>query len=144
MARDPKAFELNVLDPEGSLAHASESALRHEVGTSTLQSILTEGRESLGLQVQQRLQRYMETYGTGIVINRVNIRSAQAPSQVQEAFDDVIKAREDEQRVRITSYNVCYTKLLRPPPGAGPRPGAQRRARGEGGGGGRDRRLLDA
>lgn len=99
VATDPKAFILNVRDPEQSLAHAAESALRHVVGTTELHSILTEGRETLGIQVQERLQRYMEFYGTGINITQVNIKNAQAPSQVQDAFDDVIKAREDEQRV---------------------------------------------
>jgi membrane protease subunit HflK len=99
VATDPKAFTLNVRNPEESLAHAAESALRHVVGTTELHSILTEGRETLGIQVQERLQRYMEFYGTGINISQVNIKNAQAPSQVQDAFDDVIKAREDEQRV---------------------------------------------
>lgn len=99
VATDPKAFVLNVREPEDSLAHAAESALRHVVGTTELHSILTEGRETLGIQVQERLQRYMEFYGTGINIVQVNIKNAQAPSQVQDAFDDVIKAREDEQRV---------------------------------------------
>ena len=99
VATDPKAFTLNVRSPEESLAHAAESALRHVVGTTGLHAILTEGRETLGLQVQERLQRYMEFYGTGINITKINIKNAQAPSQVQEAFDDVIKAREDEQRV---------------------------------------------
>ncbi|WP_432696517.1 FtsH protease activity modulator HflK [Marinobacterium sp. YM272] len=99
VATDPKAFVLNVREPEESLAHAAESALRHVVGTTELHSILTEGRETLGIQVQERLQRYMEFYGTGINIVQVNIKNAQAPSQVQDAFDDVIKAREDEQRV---------------------------------------------
>lgn len=99
VASDPKAFALNVREPEDSLAQAAESALRHVVGTTELHSILTEGRETLGIQVQERLQRYMEFYGTGIRISQVNIKNAQAPSQVQDAFDDVIKAREDEQRV---------------------------------------------
>lgn len=98
VAGNPKAFALNVRDPEDSLKQAAESALRHVVGTTKMHSILTEGRETLGLQVQERLQRYMEFYGTGIKITKVNIKNAQAPSQVQAAFDDVVKAREDEQR----------------------------------------------
>ena len=97
---DPKAYELSVRDPDGSLSNASESALRHVVGSSEMHSILTEGRETLAIQVQERLQRYMTDYNTGISITQVNIKNAQAPSQVQDAFDDVIKAREDEQRVK--------------------------------------------
>ncbi|WP_290701518.1 FtsH protease activity modulator HflK [Amphritea sp.] len=95
---DPVAFKLKVRDPEVSLGHASESALRHTVGSSEMNSILTEGREVVGDDVQLRLQGYMDDYETGLRITQVNIKEAKAPSQVQDAFDDVIKAREDEQR----------------------------------------------
>jgi len=97
---DPKAYQLNVRDPETSLSQASESALRHVVGASEMHSILTEGRETLAVEVQGLLQGYMDDYVTGLSIIKVNIKNAQAPSQVQDAFDDVIKAREDEQRVK--------------------------------------------
>ena len=97
---DPKNYVLNVRDPEVSLGHASESSLRHTVGATNMDGILTEGRETLAVEVQARLQRYMEVYGTGLAISRVNIKNATAPSQVQDAFDDVIKAREDEQRLK--------------------------------------------
>ncbi len=97
---DPMLFALKVRDPGDSLAQSSESALRHVVGTSEMHSILTEGRDTLALQVQARLQRYMENYTTGLSISKVNIKNAQAPRQVQDAFDDVIKAREDEQRAK--------------------------------------------
>lgn len=97
---DPRAFILNVRDPETSLSHASESSLRHTVGSTNLDGILTEGREILATQVQARLQSYMDSYGTGLALSRVNIKNATAPQQVQDAFDDVIKAREDEQRVK--------------------------------------------
>ena len=97
---DPKAYRLNVRDPEGSLANASESALRQVVGSSEMHSLLTEGREALGFSVLDRLQAYMQSYATGLSISKINVKSAQAPTQVQDAFDDVIKAREDEQRVK--------------------------------------------
>jgi membrane protease subunit HflK len=97
---DPKAYRLNVRDPEGSLANASESALRQVVGSSEMHSLLTEGREALGFAVLDRLQGYMQSYATGLSISKINVKNAQAPSQVQDAFDDVIKAREDEQRVK--------------------------------------------
>ncbi|RVU30130.1 MULTISPECIES: FtsH protease activity modulator HflK [Neptunomonas] len=97
---DPKAYKLSVRDPDDSLTNAAESALRHVVGSSDMHSILTEGRETLAIQVQERLQSYMSDYNTGIAITKVNIKEAQAPNQVQDAFDDVIKAREDEQRVK--------------------------------------------
>lgn len=97
---DTKSFVLTVRDPEASLLHAAESALRHVVGSTDMHSIITQGREALSIQVQDRLQRYMNDYGTGLQISKVNIKEAKPPNQVQDAFDDVIKAREDEERVK--------------------------------------------
>lgn len=97
---EPKNYILNVKEPEVSLGHAMESALRHVVGTSEMHFILTEGRAVLGTDVQKRLQDFIDSYGTGLVISKVNIEKTTAPTQVQPAFDDVIKAREDEQRLK--------------------------------------------
>lgn len=97
---DSKAFLLEVRDPEGSVIHAAESALRHAVGSATLDQILTEGRAAISIEVQERLQRYLTNYKTGILVATVNIEDAQPPSEVQAAFDDVIRAKEDEARVK--------------------------------------------
>lgn len=97
---NPKDFLLNVRNPEESLAQATESALRHVVGSSQMDQILTEGRELLASEVKKRLQDYNNRYGTGLLISKVNVENTQAPNQVQAAFDDVIKAKEDELRVR--------------------------------------------
>ncbi|NLD15545.1 MAG: FtsH protease activity modulator HflK [Gammaproteobacteria bacterium] len=91
-------FVLNVEGPEVSLQHATESALRHVVGSTAMDQVLTEGRELLAVDVKERLQRFLDLYRTGIAVTQVNVQNAQAPREVQEAFDDVIRAREDEQR----------------------------------------------
>jgi len=91
-------FVLNVDGPEMSLQQATESALRHVVGSTSMDQVLTEGREVLAVDVRERLQRFIDMYRTGIVVTGVNVQNAQAPKEVQEAFDDVIRAREDEQR----------------------------------------------
>ena len=91
-------FVLNVDAPELSLQHATESALRHVVGSTAMDQVLTEGREVLAVEVKERLQRFLDTYRTGITVTQVNVQNAQAPREVQESFDDVIRAREDEQR----------------------------------------------
>ncbi|TDQ38932.1 FtsH protease activity modulator HflK [Thiopseudomonas denitrificans] len=91
-------FVLNVDGPEISLQHATESALRHVVGSTVMDQVLTEGRELLAVDVHERLQRFLDLYRTGIAVTQVNVQNAQAPREVQEAFDDVIRAREDEQR----------------------------------------------
>ncbi|WP_417598167.1 FtsH protease activity modulator HflK [Oceanospirillum sp.] len=96
----PRDFVLNVRNPEQSLENATDSALRHEVGSSEMNDILTEGREALGQGVRARLQQYLDSYDVGLEVRSVNVESTSAPDEVQAAFDDVIKAREDEQRVK--------------------------------------------
>lgn len=97
---DPKNYLLRVKSPEGSLEHAMESALRHAVGSSPMGLIITEGREQIAVEVQQRLQQYLDAYQTGIQVAKVNIENAHAPTQVQEAFDDVTRAKEDRERLK--------------------------------------------
>ena len=91
-------FVLNVEAPELSLQQATESALRHVVGSTAMDQVLTEGREVLAVEVKERLQRFVDLYRTGITVTQVNVQNAQPPREVQESFDDVIRAREDEQR----------------------------------------------
>lgn len=95
---DPKAFVLNVRSPELSLRHATDSALRHVVGSSRLDDVVSIGREQIGVETQQRLQQYLDDYGTGINVVKINIQEAKPPEEVKEAYDDVIKAREDQER----------------------------------------------
>ncbi|MEP4486943.1 MAG: FtsH protease activity modulator HflK [Halioglobus sp.] len=97
---NPTDFVLKVRDPERSLQHASQSALRHVVGGTGMNMVLTEGRAQIGIEVKQRLQDYLNMYETGISVTTVNVDESKPPSQVQAAFDDVIKAREDEERVK--------------------------------------------
>ena len=97
---DPANFLLKVKSPELSLEHALESALRHVVGSSKMDQVITEGREQIAVDTQQRLQAYLDTYQSGILVAKVNIEDAQAPSQVQDAFDDVTRAKEDRERLK--------------------------------------------
>ncbi len=97
---DPTSFVLKVLEPEISLSHATQSALRHVVGGTTMDQVLTGGRERIGADVGQRVQDYLNLYQTGILVSKVTVDETKPPTQVQAAFDDVIKAREDEERVK--------------------------------------------
>ena len=97
---DIVAYKLNVREPDKSLYQATESALRHVVGGTEMHEVLTEGRAELGFAVRERIQIYMDNYGTGIQVTQVNIDETAPPDAVRAAFDDVIKAREDEVRLR--------------------------------------------
>ena len=91
-----KDYVIQIRDPEKSLEHATESALRHVVGSSQMDGLITEGREVLGDEVMTRIQQYINEYKTGIRVSKVNIDSVGPPAAVQEAFDDVQKAKEDQ------------------------------------------------
>ena len=95
-----KDFVLNVRNPENSLRHAADSALRHVVGSTEINQVLSGGRQEIGREVQQRLQTYLDSYGTGIAVRTVNLQEGRPPDQVRDAFDDVIKAKEDEERLK--------------------------------------------
>ncbi len=97
---DPAKFVLMGRDPEETLLDAAKSALRHIVGGTSMDQVLTEGRAQIALDVAARLQQYVDQYETGIMVSKVNVDESKPPSQVQSAFDDVIKAREDEERVK--------------------------------------------
>lgn len=103
---DPRDFVLNVRDPQLSIENALDSALRHVVGGTDMIEILTSGREILGSSVASRLQSYLDSYGTGILLQTINVESTSPPDAVQDAFDDVIRAREDRQRTinQATAY----------------------------------------
>lgn len=97
---DARNYVLNVRDSNQALAFATDSALRHEVGSATLDAVLTEGRVELAVNVEQRLQNFLQQYGAGLQIVRVNVESTQPPQPVQDAFREVQRAREDEQRLK--------------------------------------------
>ena len=104
-----KDFVLNVKDPEGSLRNAIESALRHVVGDNTLDQTLTVGRENIAQEVQTRLQAYLDIYQTGLLVQQVNIEKTDPPAAVKNAFDDVVAAREDKERLQNEAERYALT-----------------------------------
>ena len=101
---DLKAFLFNVASPIESLQQATSSALRQVVGSTTLDQIITEGREAWAGNVRESLIAILNRYNTGIEIVNVSPQPARAPENVQEAFDDAIKAQEDEKRFKEQAY----------------------------------------
>lgn len=101
---DLKEYLFNVSNPQESLQQATSSALRQVVGTTTLDQIITEGREVWGGKVQETLVKTLGIYKTGILIVNVSPQPARAPESVQDAFDDAIKAQEDERRFKEQAH----------------------------------------
>lgn len=95
---NPQNFLFNVVNPIDSLHQATASALRQVVGQMDLDSILTTGREKLRQDVKVQLEEILQRYKSGLEITNVLLKSAQAPDAVKAAFDDAVKAQEDEKR----------------------------------------------
>ncbi len=93
-----KDYLYSVNNPDATLSQAAESALREVVGKSNMDYILTEGRTELVARVKTLTQEVLDRYQTGLIVLSVNMQDAQPPEQVQAAFADVVKAREDRQR----------------------------------------------
>ena len=95
-ARD---FLFNVSQPIITLQQVVESVLREVVGQSKMDFVLTEGRSQVAERVKSLAQDTLNQFTIGITITNVNMQNAQAPEQVQAAFDDAVKAREDKERI---------------------------------------------
>jgi membrane protease subunit HflK len=96
--KDPRAYLFNVRDPDLTLKQATESAIREVVGKSKMDFVLKEGRGEISQETKDLLQQIMDQYRTGLLVTTVNLQDAQPPEEVQGAFADAIKAREDEAR----------------------------------------------
>ncbi|NOT11767.1 MAG: FtsH protease activity modulator HflK [Methylococcaceae bacterium] len=97
--KDARDFIFNIVNPAATLKQVTESAQRGVVGSSNMDFVLTEGRSEIVAMIKKEIQDVMDNYRSGIQITSVNLQDAQPPEQVQNAFEDAIKAREDEQRL---------------------------------------------
>ncbi len=95
---DARKYLFNVKNPTATLKQVTESAERGVVGANTMDFVLTEGRSQIVADIKREIQQVMDSYGSGIQVTSVNLQDAQPPEQVQSAFEDAIKAREDKQR----------------------------------------------
>ena len=97
--KDAQDFAFEVRDPDLTLQQVAETAIREVVGNNDMDLILTEGRAIIGSETKEIMQQILDSYQTGLNVLTVNMGEAQPPEEVQDAFDDAIKAREDEQRI---------------------------------------------
>lgn len=96
---DPAKYLFNVNNPKDSLKQATDSALRYVIGHMKMDEILTTGRATVREKTWNALRDIIKTYDMGLLITDVNFQYARPPEEVKAAFDDAIKAQEDEQRL---------------------------------------------
>lgn len=97
---EAKDYLFNVLEPDVTLKQVTESATRATIGKSNMDFVLTEGRGEIVTTIKREIQRTLDEYQAGILISSVNLVDAQPPEEVQDAFEDAIRSREDEQRLK--------------------------------------------
>ncbi|HEB85625.1 MAG TPA: FtsH protease activity modulator HflK [Gammaproteobacteria bacterium] len=109
--KDARDYLFSVRDPDLTLRQVTESAVREIVGKNTLDYIITDGRVVVSADIGRLIQKILNSYSTGITVVNLNMQNAQPPEQVQHAFDDAIKAREDKQR-RINEAEAYSNGVL--------------------------------
>lgn len=108
---DPKAFVFNVRDPEDVLHTAGEVALRSIVGRTDRTFILTAGRGTVEAETRAFLETLLESYGVGIQVTEVKLQTVDPPDQVKDAFQEVVRALEDETRLENLARAYLADKI---------------------------------
>ena len=96
--KDPMDYLFNNRRPEDTVLQAAETAIREIVGQSKMDFVLYEGREQIAIAAQKLTQEILDRYKTGIAISKITMQNAQPPEQVQAAFDDAVRAKQDLER----------------------------------------------
>jgi len=97
---DPRQYLFDVRDPDGVLKQVAESAIREVIGKSEMDFVLKEGRAQVVADIKSLMQKTLNSYKAGLLVSDVNLQDAQPPEEVQAAFSDAIKAREDKERLK--------------------------------------------
>ena len=100
-------YLFNIRDPENTIKAAAESAMREVVGRTPLESALTRERQRVQDDTQLLMQEILDDYGAGVVIVSLQLQSADPPKEVIDAFNDVQRAKQDQERSinEATAYN---------------------------------------
>lgn len=98
--KDPEDYLFSNRDTDSAVKQVAETAMREIVGKSKMDYVLYEGRADIAVRATKLMQDLLDRYRTGINISKVNMQQAQPPEQVQAAFDDAVKAGQDQERLK--------------------------------------------
>ncbi len=97
---DPVSYLFNIRDPQATIKIASESAMREVIGQTSFDDAVTVGRAEIETNTLILLQRILDSYSSGILIEKIDLQKSSPPPQVIDAFNDVQRARQDLDRLR--------------------------------------------
>jgi len=98
--KDPTDYLFNNRDPDAAVVQAAETAVREIVARSKMDTVLYEGREKIAIDLASSIQKILDGYKSGIFVTSVTVLNVQPPEQVQAAFDDAVKAGQDQERLK--------------------------------------------
>jgi membrane protease subunit HflK len=98
--KDPTDYLFNNREPDAAVIQAAETAVREIVARSKMDTVLYEGREKIGVDLATSIQKILDSYKAGIYVTSVTVQNVQPPEQVQAAFDDAVKAGQDQERLK--------------------------------------------
>jgi len=124
---NPEAYLFFNRDPDQAVKQMAESAIREIVGKSKMDFVLQEGREELAINARDLMQTVLDRYQTGITVSQVTMQNAQPPDQVQAAFDDAVKAKQDQERQK-NEGQAYYNDVVPKAQGAAARLGQEAEA----------------
>jgi len=108
---DPIKYLFNVREPESVVRGAAESAMREVVGRRPAQDVFRDARAAIQTEVQQITQSILDTYGAGVTVSGVRIENVAPPAEVADAFDEVQRAEQDEDRFQEEARRDANTVL---------------------------------
>lgn len=97
--QDPVKFLFATYAPEDILHTSAQVALRSVVGQNSIDYTMTDGRVEVQEQVKTYLQKLLDTYQTGLLVTESRLLVVDPPSEVRDAFHDVVRALEDRERL---------------------------------------------
>jgi len=110
---NPQNFVFQIDKPRETVRATAESVMREVVANQTLDSALGPGRAEMENQAQERMQKVLDDYKSGIVIVGVGIKQADPPARVNDAFKDVTAAQQDAQGVRNQAQSYAKQVIAR-------------------------------
>jgi membrane protease subunit HflK len=108
---NPIEYLFNVRDPEDMVRNAAESAMREVVGRRPAQDIFRDDRAGIAIEVQEITQTIIDSYGLGVRVGTISIENAAPPSEVADAFNEVQRAEQDEDRLQEEARQYANTLL---------------------------------
>lgn len=97
--KDPGNYLFKVANPILTIKNSAEVALRSTVGVTLIDDALTTGRDAIQIKTKEFLQILLDSYSSGVQITDVKLQIVDPPDEVKDAFNEVVRAKEDKERL---------------------------------------------